>query len=182
MSDAAPGARPGPTDRSAAGRLLYVAVALGTSLLAAGILADGLQAWAAGGAIVPAVLWAAARRRHPEQAADASLAASVALAGLGLWLGVGAGWMVPAVATWLIAWDLARLGQRLALAGRVEGRDELERRHLVRLLPVVAAGLVLALVSAYLRLDLGFLPALLLGALAIAGLACTVAYLQRDNN
>jgi hypothetical protein len=182
MSDVATEAQHGTVERSVAGWLLPVAVALGTGLLAAGYLLDGPEAWAAGGAVVPALLWVIARQRHPALAADASLAMSVALAGLGLWLGVGAGWMVPAVAAWLAAWDLAHFEQRLALAGHVEGRNTLERRHLVYLLPVVAVGLLLALVGAHLRLNLGFFPALLLGALVIVGLARAVIYLRRDDN
>jgi hypothetical protein len=182
MSDVIAGAARGRADRSSAGWLLLLAVVSGTGLLAAGAWVDGTEAWMVAVAIVPALLWAAAHRRRPALAADALLAAFVVLAGVGLWSGISAGWMVTSVAAGLAAWDLAHFEHRLVLAGNVEGRDRLERRHLIHLVPTVAVGLVLALVAAHGRLNLGFFPILLLSTLAIAGLARAVLYLRRDDD
>ena len=76
--------------------------------------------------------------------------------------------------------DLVATLARSTTVFHVEGRDKLEVRHLAHLLPVVVVGLVLALVGTHVRLGLGFLPALLLGALAVAGLVRAVAYLMLD--
>jgi hypothetical protein len=169
------------TPTRAVGRWLSpVAVALATGLLALGYAVDGPEPWAAFVAPVPAVLWVTGRVHRSAPAVDASLAAFLALAGLGMWLGVSAGWMVPAAVSGLAAWDLAHLERRLTQAGHVENRDLLAARHLAHLLPVLVLGLALALVGAGVRLDLGFFPALLLGVLAIAGLALLVTYLRRD--
>lgn len=152
---------------------------LASGLLAAGYVLDAPEPWVASVALVPALLWIAARQRGWAPAADASLALFLALAGLGVWLGVGAGWMLPAAVTGLGAWDLAHFERRIAQAGHVEGRDRLAARHLAYLLPVLVLGLALAMVGARVRLDLGFFPALLLGVLAVAGLALLVTYLRR---
>lgn len=174
MSDTRPRAAP------AVRWLSPLAVGLGTALLAAGYVVDGPDPWVAFVAPVPALVWIVGRTHRSGPAVDGSLAAFVALAGLGLWLGVDAVWMVSATVAGLGAWDLAHLERRLAEAGHVEDRALLEARHLAYLVPVLALGLALALVATGVRLDLGFFPALLLGVLAFAGLAWTVAYLRRD--
>ncbi|MBN1484825.1 MAG: hypothetical protein JXA37_08895 [Chloroflexia bacterium] len=88
----------------------------------------------------------------------------------GLLLNLGPGWMLLGLVAALVAWDLDHLSRRLHGA-ETETRRMLERAHILRLLPVVTAGLFLGGAAMVLRVRFGFGLALLLGLLLVVGLS-----------
>jgi hypothetical protein len=138
-------------------------------------------------ALLPGVLWLIGRWCGPRRpvgrrwAAGAALILIFALAAAGLWIGLGAVWMLAGAVAGLCAWDLDDFEGRLATAARVADRATLERKHVWYLAGTSAAGLALALGSLQIRLRLGFLPAILLGLLVLAGLNRTIRYLRRGS-
>jgi hypothetical protein len=158
-------------------------VALCVLLLGAGYLLGGMVAWAPV-ALLPGVLWLAGRwygARRPAARrwiAGAALALAFGVAAAGLWIGLGAVWMLAGAVAGLCAWDLDDFEGRLVAATRVADRVRLERKHLWHLAGTSVASLVLALGSLQIRLQLGFLPAILLGLLVLAGLNRTIRYLR----
>jgi hypothetical protein len=88
--------------------------------------------------------------------------------------------MLVGVVVALVAWDLDRFTWRMRAAGRVEGVDALERRHLWRLLIVAGSGLFLGAAALSVKIRLGFVVAFLLAFLAVLGLSRVVGFLQRE--
>jgi hypothetical protein len=101
-------------------------------------------------------------------------------AAAGLLLGVEAGWMLLALVMALAAWDLDSFVRRMEGAEQVEGRQDLERRHLLRLVAVEGVGVLLAAVALGVRLDIGFGAVLLLSLVAVVGLSRVVAFFRRQ--
>ena len=156
-----------------------IAVAAGALALGYGLGGYGLPALlvaALGG------LWLLGRWRVWPWVAPAGLACFTLVAGAGMLLDLGAGWMLLGGVSALVAWDLDDLVRRLARAGRAEAQATIERRHLGRLAAVAGLGLALAALPPGLRLDLGFGLVLLLGLLAVLGLGRVVAYLRREGD
>lgn len=161
-------------------RLIHTAVGLAAASLAAALALAGSWPGAAA-ALGLGALWLAGRWRRWGPIAALGFAASVALAVLSLWLSKETRVALLAllsVAAALCAWDLDRLARRLARYPYVGDRARLERRHLVRLLAVTAAGLLLGLATLALQIRLAFLPALLLSLLALLGLSWAVFLLR----
>jgi hypothetical protein len=128
------------------------------------------------------VLWLAGTWRGWEWVASVGLIGFVGIAAVGLWLGLGAGWMVFGLVAALCAWDLGRFVLYLKRVERVEAERELEQRHLQRLLAVAGLGLLVAAVALSVEIRFTFMMALLLGLLAVWGLSQAVGFLRRESD
>jgi len=162
-------------------KLLPTSTILAAAALAAGYGLD--DAWI-GMLLILAmgVLWLLGQRRRWGWAASVALIFFVGAAAIGLWIGLGAGWMLAGVVAALSAWDLDHLTQRLRSADRVEDARALERRHLRRLLIVDGLGLLLGVAALNVRVRAGFGAVLLLGLLAILGISRAVSFLRRESD
>ena len=109
---------------------------------------------------------------------SASLVLFVLAAAIGFLLNLGPGWMLVGLVTALVCWDLDHFVQRLRDVEEAQ-RPGLERAHLLRLVPLVLAGLVLGGAALVVRTRLGFGLALLLGLLLVIGLSQTIGPMVR---
>lgn len=102
----------------------------------------------------------------------AGLFGFAALAAWGMWLGLPAAWLLAGIIAALAAWDLAHFTRRLELPGhQVVNRAALVRAHLQRSGVALGLGLLLGGIALALPLGLNLGWALLLGLLAVFGLA-----------
>ncbi|MEJ2211473.1 MAG: hypothetical protein P8129_20885 [Anaerolineae bacterium] len=162
---------------------LWAVIVLAAASLAAAHALGGSWAWAAAGLGLGA-LWLLGLWRNWAPTASLGLAAFTALAALNLWLDGRSSialLALLAVVAALCAWDLDGLARRLARYPFVGDRASLERRHLARLLAVAALGLLLGGAALAIQIRLTFLPALLLGLLALLGLSWAVLLLRSAN-
>jgi len=162
------------------GRLVTATIVLVAACLAAAHALAGSWAWAVAG-LGLGVLWLLGRWRDWSPAAPLGLAASTALAALSLWPDNRAGialLALLAVVAALCAWDLDGLARRLARYPFAGDQAGLERRHLARLLAVATLGFLLGGAALAIQIRLTFLPALLLGLLALLGLSWAVLLLR----
>jgi len=127
------------------------------------------------------VLWLIGLRPGWGWIASPGLVLWTAAAAVGLWAGLGAGWMLVGVVAALSAWDLDHFTRRLGAAGRVEQAVAMERAHLVRLLAVDAVGLALGGLALTVHVRLGFGIALILALVAVWGLSRAVRFLQNES-
>jgi hypothetical protein len=125
-------------------------------------------------------LWLLDQWRGGGKVASVALVFFVGAAAVGLWLDLGDVWMLLGVVAALSAWDLDRFAQRQRNVGRVENVQQLERRHLRRLLIVDGLGLLLAAAGG-LKIKVSFGAALLLALLAVLGLSRAVGFLRRES-
>jgi hypothetical protein len=169
------------TERGTTAWLLPAGIVLAVAVLAIGY---GLSALWRGAAVALAVgaFWLAGQWRRWGWVASVALVLLIGAAAVGLWSGVGGGWMLVGVVTALVAWDLDRFAWRMRAVGRVEDVDVFGRRHLQRLLTVGGIGLLLGAVALSLRVRLGFAVAFLLALLAVLGLSRVVGFLRREGD
>ncbi|HRQ24688.1 MAG TPA: hypothetical protein PLF42_14775 [Anaerolineales bacterium] len=71
----------------------------------------------------------------------AGLFLSVLLSAVGVWLGLAIGWMVSGALFALLAWDLTEFRLRLQQLPPREDAKGIERRHLLRVTLLAAAGI-----------------------------------------
>jgi len=115
-------------------------------------------------------------------------ASSVALilfagtAAIGIRTGAEASWMLLGTVAALSIWDLDHFALRLRFAPSTSDARSLERQHFLRLLIVVALGLLLGFAALNVRAAFGFGTAVLLGLLAIAGLSWAISFLRRESD
>jgi hypothetical protein len=159
--------------------LLPMGTVSAAAALATGYGLNGL--WS-GAAVALAVggFWLVGQRHQWRWVASMALVLFVGVAAVGQGGGAGGGWMLVGVVVALVVWDLDRFAWRMRAAGRVEGADALERRHLRRLLLVAGAGLFLGAVALSVKIELSFVVAFLLVFLAVLGLSQVVGFLQRE--
>jgi hypothetical protein len=82
----------------------------------------------------------------------------------------------------LSAWLLGDTVRRVDSVENVEGRTEMLRAALIRLLILDAAGLTLTVAALTLRLRLAFFPALAIGVLLVAALSRLLAAPRREQS
>lgn len=162
-------------------KLLWASIGLAAGTLALGYGLAGLVSGVLA-ALVLGGLWLVGHRRRIAWLAPLGFVLAAGVAAAGLLQGVGAGWMLAAVVAALGAWDLDAFVRRLKNAARVEGQDDLERQHLLRLLAVDGLGLVLAAVALGVRFRPGFGLAVFLGILAILGLSRAIGLLRHESD
>lgn len=161
-------------------RLLLISTVASTCTLAMGYALDGV--WQ-GALLIVALgfLWLFDQWRGGSWVASVGLVFFVGAAAAGLWLDLGDVWMLLGVVAALSAWDLDRFARRQKNAERVENVQQLERRHLWRLLIVDGLGFLLAVVGLGLKIKVSFGVALLLVLLAVLGLSRVVGFLRRES-
>lgn len=79
----------------------------------------------------------------------------------------------------LVAWRLADLDRRLALADVIVDERSLRRPHLTRLLIVAGVAFALGSLATVVRVETGVMGALAAGILAVVGLSRLVVFLRR---
>jgi len=166
-------------------KALFASIGLAAGALALGYGLGGL--WpgvaVAGGF---GALWLFSQRGRRTWPAAALLLGAAALAAAGLWLDLGAGWMLAGLVGALCAWDLDHWLRQMRGVEWNESsaarRLALEKGHLSRLVAVAGVGLALGLVALAVRVRLSFFLAVLLGLLAAWGLSRAVAYLRREGD
>lgn len=161
--------------------LLYAAMLVAFLALAAGFLLASI--WLGMPAILAlAGFWFLGEVKGWGWASHLSLALIVVITGVGLLLNMPAPLAVVTAVAALAAWDIGHLQRLLAGNGRIDNRQEIEQQHRQRLLWVMGASLVLALVAATLRLQFSFSMALFLGLLAIFGFSRAISRLRRESD
>lgn len=162
-------------------RVLTISTVLATAALAAGYSLSGgwLEALLVGAL---GTFWLLGQRRGWGWVTSMALALLVGAASIGPWLGVGPGWMLVGIVAALSAWDLDHFTRRLRNVERVENAQNLERRHLQRLLIVDTLGLLLGAVALSIRAQFGFGTAFLLGLLAILALSRVIRAIRQESD
>jgi len=100
------------------------------------------------------VLWLIAYWRRWRWFAGFGLLTFIAFAAYGLWISLPAGLMILGALGGLLAWDLQEFTLRLRNALPTEDVRGMEARHMGRLLIVVLAGLSLAGITTFVRVQL----------------------------
>jgi len=148
-------------------RIFWGAVALAVGAPAVGALLRGVTALPLG-LLALGALWSVVAERT--RLAGAAFALCVGGIALGIWLGVGIGWLLVGMTAALAAWDLEAFNAWLVSIARVENERELVREHLRQLALVCGIGLSVALAASRLRVQLSFGVALFLALTAVLGL------------
>lgn len=128
------------------------------------------------------VLWLLSEWRGWELMAGTALLVSLFLAANGIASDHSPLWMSLGTMAALSAWLLGNLVRRLAPIERVEGRGDLLRGALVRLLIFNALGAALTVAALTVRLRLNFFPALAIGVLLIVLLSRLLAAPRREQS
>jgi hypothetical protein len=153
-----------------------------TTIAAVAIVAGGFAPAARWPETLASVLvgaaWFGGVRRGWEWSASAGFLALVGLTALGALSGLPALWALVAVVAALAALDLSVAALRLG-RGQVIGEDTITKARLRRLAPVAGIGLATGLLASSVHLSLGFVWLLLLGLVALVGLAAGVRALRR---
>ncbi|MDX9954496.1 MAG: hypothetical protein RBT75_10390 [Anaerolineae bacterium] len=136
------------------------APAIGASSQGAWVLALGFG--------VLGFFWVGFSQRHRFM----GLIFALCIAGIAMAAGldVGMGWLLVGITAALAAWDLEAFGARMAGVARIEHEHALVRDHLRRLGMVCSAGLLLATLASFVRIQLSFGVALVLASIAVLGL------------
>lgn len=150
--------------------LTAVAIMAATASLALGYGAGTSRIWMLS-IVALGLLWLIGRRLQRPWVGSLLFIVFIAVAALGLSLGVSPGWMLAAAVAALMAWDLEWFWWRTVRVAHVESERELIRHHMSRLLAAISVGLLLGGLSLDWRIELNFWMALLLGLLAIISLS-----------
>ncbi|MGQ9549870.1 MAG: hypothetical protein ACUVSW_11700 [Roseiflexus sp.] len=81
----------------------------------------------------------------------------------------------------LVAWRLADLDRRLALTDMIIDERSLQRAHSIRLLIVTGVAFALGSLATMVRIEIGAMGAILVGALAVISLSRLVVLLRRND-
>ncbi len=100
----------------------------------------------------------------------------------GLYFDLSREWLFLGLIGTLSAFDMDRFGQRKAMAGIIKQKNDLEKRHLLRLLTVILLSLVFGITAASIKIRVEFGGVLTLGLLAVLCLSRVTIYLKRENN
>lgn len=158
--------------------VMYAGILAGTTALAVGYALADLNNMALG-LLLAGLFWLLAQWKRAYWYASPALLAFVAAAAYGLWIGLPASLMAVGAVGGLLGWDLADFTRRLRMASPRDDTTGMERRHMLRVSIVSALGLIIAAVTAFVRVKIPFELALLLVLLAAVGLTRLVAWLQR---
>jgi hypothetical protein len=129
--------------------------------------------------VVIGLAWLWGWRRGWTALADVGLMVVVGSAAIGLSIGAPNLLMLIAIVSGLTAWDLTHFDRRLRADKRVERVNDMERRHLGRLMIADACGLILAGLALTIRTNFSFGLVFLLSLLAVLALSWMIGYLRR---
>lgn len=158
--------------------LQYISILVGAGSLAWDFYAEGhvsLARWI----LLIGLVWLIAEIRRWRLLASLGLPTCIIIAGIGLWMDLSLGWMLAGALGALIAWDLADFMRRAEHASPEDDVQALTRRHLLRLMIIVAIGLVLALVGMITRLEFSFEWTAFLALLAAIGVTQLVGWMKK---
>lgn len=158
--------------------VMYAGILVGTAALYLGYFLADLDGFALG-VLAVGLLWLLAQWKRVYWYASPALLAFVSAAAYGLWISLPASLMTLGAVGGLLGWDLADFTRRLRTASPKDDTSGMERRHMARVSIVSALGLVIAGLTAFVRVQIPFELALLLVLLAAVGLTRLVAWLQR---
>lgn len=127
-------------------------------------------------------IWLLGEWRRFRWSAPLILLIFISSAGFGLWFGLPASLMVVGAVAGLLGWDLSSFAERLRFAAPSDDLRGLEMRHLGRVAIVAALGLLLAGISAIIKVRIPFEVAVALSLLGTIGLTRLVFWIQRGNN
>ncbi len=159
---------------------LISSIVLATGSLALGYALVGLWLWAVL-IILLGMLWLQEIRQNRDWPASMFLIGFIGLAERGVWIGLGAWWMLLGVVASLSAWDLNHFLYRLQFAQKSKLMKQLEFCHLRRLLIVNGLGLGLAGLALMFHITIGFGTTLFLTALAIVCLSQFIRWSRHEN-
>ncbi len=159
---------------------VIISISLATLTLALGYALE--RAWLESAlVIVVGLSWFIAQARGWQRLmTPLAFSALVALAAIGAWRGIGAGWMLSGMVMTLAAWDLVRFERRIREATDIEDAALLRRAHFRRLFSTLSLGLLLGGLALSLRLSLNLGGAILLGLLILFGLGRVVGVLRQQ--
>lgn len=161
-------------------RAMIGSIVLGAAALAAGYALEG--GWNDARIVTAAgLVWLLVEQKRWAWPSSIAFVFFVAMAGRGLWLGIRPLPALISVVAVLSAWDLAYFRLRLQGVQATASQRMLERQHLSRLLLADGAATLLGVIALDLRIRLGVGSALLLGALAVAGLSQAIRFLRRNS-
>lgn len=126
--------------------------------------------------------WVMAKKRSVTWSASILLFIFVLLAAVGVLAKLSTPLMVIGSAAALAWWDLAHFGQSTVIGQPLETRLLLERAHLQSLVLAISAGLILALGSSYLNLQIPFLGTVFLVLLAVGCLTYSLQTLANTDH
>jgi hypothetical protein len=161
--------------------IIFVSILAGIGSLTWGYFEVGLAIYARW-LVVLGALWFIAQAQRLRWFASLGLLVSVAAAAYGLWLELSAGWMLAGAVGALFAWDLTEFERRVHLADLDDDVSGMERRHLLRLTFVAAAGFLFSLIGMLVRLQFSFEWAAFLAILAALGVTQLVQWMRRDRS
>ena len=154
-----------------------VSVLMGVGSFAYAYASIGLD-FLSRGFVIFGVLWLFAGRQRWVWFSTIALLLSVLLAGFGLWLELSPGWMITGSLGALMAWDLTDFMRRLSYAPILDDTSGLERGHLMRLTIVALAGVILASIAIFVRVEFTFEWVMLLTLVGVLGVTQLVAWLR----
>jgi hypothetical protein len=158
---------------------LILSILLGTASLAIGYGQAGVTTYSIWFLLL-AALWLFTHFRKWYWFSSVALLAMIVAAAYGVWQGYPTVWMVMGAVGGLLGWDLSDFARRLDYASPMDDTRTMERRHLERAGIVAGLGLILALLSIFLRFErLAFEVAVGLLLLAALGLTRLVIGLRK---
>jgi len=155
-------------------KLELAAVFLSPAVLCAALLIAG-QTTLLAAAVATGIIWLLAANSGKSSYISACFAVILLLAFLADNSGVSPSLLLLSVSLALAAWDLSRFAARLSRLTPPEYAARLERLHLQRLGQTLAAGLAAGLAAIMIRVEVGFIPEMILAVLAFI----TLSYLVR---
>jgi hypothetical protein len=157
-------------------------IAIGSATLVLALSCAMHQRWSlAALAVVAGAAWLAGHLREWRLSSALAPVVLVGLAAVGSISGVNSLALLIGAVLVLVAWSLDRFTRHLHGTGESPAETELARTHLRHLLAVAAAGLLLGGIGLAARLDLGFVPALVLGGIGIAGVGRLLVLQWRES-
>lgn len=159
--------------------IVCVAATATSAALAAGFAAR--HAWVGGGVSLGLIGLALLAEGTSRVAwlSEVVFAGYALLGALSIWQGGSPEWVILAISTATVGWDLHHFRQRLAAVERVGTPALLTANHLRRLALTVLSGMALSFVALYVRITYGVTVVIVLGLLAVFGISRAVAYLRR---
>lgn len=155
---------------------LFISIAISAGSLAYGYASVGLDPFTRW-LLIFGALWLISQWRRWEWFSAAALIIVVFIAGLGLWIGAGPGWMFSGGIFALLAWDLSEFRRRMRFTFVKDNQRGFERRYLARLSLLALSGLALSSVIIHLRFR--FEWAILLGLVILFGGGQLIGWLKK---
>jgi hypothetical protein len=101
------------------------------------------------------------------------------LSAIGLWFGVSPGWFFSGAIFALFAWDMTNFRGHLLLMAKDDNTRGIERRHLGRISLLAFAGLFLASITMFVRVQFTFEWSALLVIVTLLGLGQFIGWFRR---